>query len=131
MITKKIEILGKEVTLAYCYATEIAYKDLSGEELPLFIASAVNNLANNRMPDIKQALFAIIASMMPVYQTADEEPIKDTDLMNDADPREIGTAIGTLINLYAEFYHIPKDEPEDKPATGGSPAKKSKKRKNA
>ena len=29
----------------------------------------------------------------------------------------MGTAIGTIIGLWLEFNHIPKDEPEDKPSS--------------
>ena len=33
MITKEITLCSKQVTLAYCYATEIAYKDLANEDM--------------------------------------------------------------------------------------------------
>ena len=56
---------------------------------------------------------------MAYYHSKDEEtPIKDTDLMNDTTPLELGTALGTIINLWAKFYHIPAGEPADKPQKG-------------
>ena len=39
-------------------------------------------------------------------------------MMYDATSEEIGMALGTIIGLRAEFYHIPSDEPEDKPKEG-------------
>ena len=33
MITREVTLCGKQVTLAYCYATEIAYKDLTNEDI--------------------------------------------------------------------------------------------------
>ena len=128
MITEKITIAGKQVYLGYCYATEIAYKDLSGEDITAILqetATAVN-AQPPRMPDVKRSIYLVLAAIMAYYQSKDEDaPIKDTDLMNDTTPLELGTALGTIINLWAKFYNIPKGEPEDKPAKG-----KGKKAKN-
>ena len=38
------------------------------------------------------------------------KPITDKDLMNEAGPEEFGTALGTVIKLYMEFYHLPGSE---------------------
>jgi hypothetical protein len=43
--------------------------------------------------------------------------------MNDTTPLELGTALGTIINLWAKFYNIPKGEPAEKPAKGKGKAK--------
>jgi hypothetical protein len=78
------------------------------------------------MPDAKRSIHLVLAAVMAYYHSKDEDaPIRDTDLMNDTSPLEIGKAIGTIINLWAKFYNIPKGEPEDKPAKG-----KGKKAKN-
>lgn len=129
MITKEITLAGKPVTLGYCYATEIAYKDLSGEDITTILQetlAAVNDQPP-RMPDGKRSIYLVLAAVMAYYQSKDEEsaPIKDTDLMNDATPLELGTAIGAIITMRSQFYSIPNGEPEDKPAKG-----KGKKGKN-
>ena len=124
----EIKIAGKKVNIAYCYATEIAYKDLSGEDIAAIIQEIVAcvNAQPARMPDTKRSIFLVLAAIMAYYQSKDEEaPIKDTDLMNDTTPLELGTALGAIITLRAQFYSIPKGEPEDKPAKG-----KGKKAKN-
>lgn len=128
MITETITIANKPVIIGYCYATEIAYKDLSDEDIADIIQETISavNAQPARMPDAKRSIYLVLAAVMAYYQSQDEDaPIRDTDLMNDATPMELGTALGTIINLRAKFYNIPKGEPEDKPQKG-----KGKKAKN-
>ena len=128
MIHEEITLAGKPVTLGYCYATEIAYKELSGEDIADIIQETIAavNAQPARMPDAKRSIYLVLAAVMAYYQSKDEDaPIKDTDLMNDTTPLELGTALGTIITLWAQFYNIPKGEPEEKPAKG-----KGKKAKN-
>jgi hypothetical protein len=123
MIHEEITIAGKPVTLGYCYATEIAYKGLSGEDISAIIRDtfAAINAQPPRMPDVKRSIYLVLAAAMAYYQSKGEDeptPIEDTDLMNEATPIELGNALGTIINLWAKFYSIPAGEPEDKPAKG-------------
>lgn len=128
MIHEEITIAGKSVTLGYCYATEIAYKDLSGEDITAIIQDTINsiNAQPPRIPDTKRSIYLVLAAVMAYYESLKQEaPIKDIDIMSEATPLELGTALGTIINLWAQFYNIPKGEPEEKPAKG-----KGKKAKN-
>ena len=125
MITKEITICGKQVTLAYCYATEIAYKNMTNEDMFDYIQKAVEAIQNQRDPDIEKTIYAILACMMAYYEDADKAPVKDSEIMKQATPVEIGTAMLTILSMRSEFYHVPKDEPEDKPEKG------ARKRKNA
>lgn len=128
MITENVTLAGKLVTLGYCYATEIAYKDLSGEDITAIIQEtiAAANAQPPRMPDAKRSIYLVLAAVMAYYQSKDEDaPIKDTDLMNDTTPMELGTALGTIITLWSKFYHLPKGEPKD-PTSDGSPVGKRK-----
>jgi len=121
MIHEETTLAGKPVTLGYCYATEIAYKDLSGEDIAAIINETIHaiNAQPARVPDTKRSIYLVLAAVMAYYHSKDEDaPIKDTDLMNDTTPLELGIAIGTIINLWAKFYNIPKGEPEDKPVKG-------------
>ena len=121
MITKEITLCGKQVTLAYCYATEIAYKDLSNEDMLDYAKHAVEAIQAQRDPDIKRTIFTILACMMAFYEDADKAPVKDSDIMKDATPVEIGTAMLTILSMRSEFYHVPAGEPEDKPQDGAGP----------
>ena len=125
MITKEITLCSKQVTLAYCYATEIAYKNMTNEDMFDYIQKAVEAIQNQRDPDIEKTIYAILACMMAYYEDADKAPVKDSEIMKQATPVEIGTAMLTILSMRSEFYHVPKDEPEDKPEKG------ARKRKNA
>lgn len=118
----------RTVTLGYCYATEIAYKKLTDENIAGIIQETIEaiNAKPLRMPDTERSIYLVLAAVMAYYKSKDEDaPIKDTDLMNETTPLELGTALGAIITLWAQFYNIPKGEPEDKPAKG-----KGKKAKN-
>lgn len=132
MLTKEITLCGRQVTLAYCYATEIAYKDMSDEYIADYIKEAVARIQKETDPDVKKTIYAILACMLAYYQSRGEEaPLTDTDLMNDAKPAELGTAIFTIIGMRMDFYHVPKGEPEDKATTtDGSPSGKEDGSKN-
>ena len=111
--------------MAYCYATEIAYKNMTNEDMFDYIQKAVEAIQNQRDPDIEKTIYAILACMMAYYEDADKAPVKDSEIMKQATPVEIGTAMLTILSMRSEFYHVPSGEPEDKPEKGG------KKRKNA
>lgn len=115
MKKKTITICGKEVTLAYCYGTEIGYKILSDEDINDFGIEIAEKINKKQMPDIRKTLYLIIAAMNAYCEYKEKDaPITDRDLMSVATPQEIGQALGTIIGLRAEFYHVPSDEPKDK-----------------
>lgn len=121
MLQKEITLCGRQVTLAYCYATEIAYKDLSDENIADYIKEAVACIQKETDPDVKHTIYAILACMLAYYQSRGEDaPLKDTDLMNEAKPAELGAAIFTIIGLRMDFYHVPKDEPADTVPSGSA-----------
>lgn len=128
MTTKTITIAGKEVTLAYCYATEIGYKLLSDEDINAYMADAMEALKENRMPDIRKTVYVVIAAIKAYIEWKEEtQGVTDRDLMYKATPLELGTALGTIIQLRADFYKVPSDEPKDEQPEG----KKSESEKNA
>lgn len=103
----------RTATMGYCFATEIAYTDLSGEDIQDFMQDAVNAVSTetHRMPNLKKTIYAIMSCMMAYYQSIGEEPpVKDTDLMNEITPQELGIAIGTILGLRTQFYHLPESE---------------------
>ena len=123
MTTKTITIAGKEVTLAYCYATEIGYKLLSDEDITAYMADAMEALKESRMPDTRKTVYVVIAAINAYSEWKGEQPvISDRDLMYDATPLELGTALGTIIQLRADFYKVPSDEQKDEQPEGKKPA---------
>lgn len=124
MIKKETTICGKQVTLAYCYATEIAFKDLSDQDITDFMIEAIPQIQDQKMPSAKKVTHLIVASMMSYYESKDEKmPIEVKDIMYQATASEIGNALGVIIGLRAEFYRIPTGEPEDKPKDGDAEPK--------
>lgn len=115
MNTKEITIIGKKVTLAYNYATEIAYKNSTDEDIEDYMKEAVAAVQESKSPDVKKTIYCIIASMLSYYESKGEDsPVSDQDLMFECSPQELGVALGTIIALRAQFYHVPADEPKDK-----------------
>lgn len=114
MTTKTITIAGKEITLAYCYATEIGYKLLSDEDINDYMADAIEAIGRKAMPDTRKTVYVVIAAINAYSEWKGEQPaISDRDLMYDATPMELGTALGTILQLRADFYKVPSGEPKD------------------
>ena len=131
MIHEEVTLAGKPVTLGYCYATEIAYKKFTDENISGIIQETIEavNAQPPRMPDTERSIYLVLAAIMAYYDSKDEDaPIKDTDLMRETTPLELGIALGTIITLWSKFYHIPAGEPEE-PAPDGFPVGKRKGRK--
>lgn len=120
MITEKIKIAGKQVTLAYCYATEIAYKNFTGENIAVIIDQIARCTKEKTSPDTERSIYLILSAHQ-AYCTAHniETPtIVDVDIMNNATPVELGTALGTILNLWGKFYNVLPDEPKQKKGKG-------------
>ena len=124
MTTKTITILGKDVTLGYCHATDIGFKLLCDEEVSDFVAHVIYCLNNGKEPDKQKTIYLIIAAVK-AYSEWKEVPatITDRELLYDANPIETGTALGTILQLRADFYHLPSGEPTDDESDGGDEPK--------
>lgn len=115
MKKKEITLAGKQVTVAYCYGTEIAYKELSDQDIADFMGEIGEALADNKMPDVKKSIFLLIAAIISYYETKKEDaPITAAQIRTDATPLEMGAAIGAVLNLRSEFYALPEGEPKEK-----------------
>ena len=71
MKQSEITIAGKSVTIGYCYATEIGYKKMTGEDISMFIQEVLVciNSEPKRMPDVEKSLFLILAAMTAYYES--------------------------------------------------------------
>ena len=117
MTTKTITICGREVTLAYCNATEIAFKMLSDGNIADFFTDDVFpsiNAKPARMPDMRKTILLVLAAINTHYDyIGTESPVTDRELMYEAGPNDIPAALSAVIELYGNFYATPKDEPEE------------------
>ena len=119
MKTKEITICGKQVTLAYCYATEIIYKDITGEDLIDFVQNAIACIREQKDPDAKRTL-SVILSLSMAYDQWKEEDGKEApqqitlkELMHEAEPAEIGMAMLAVLDLRSQFYHVSKSDEDE------------------
>ena len=127
MIQKEITILGKQVTLAYCFGTEISYKLLAEQECTDFVREVLAGLAQEtpKMPDTRKSIYLIMSAMTAFYESNGEKnPIEDKELIFHATPDDIGLAVGTIARMYIDFYKIPIGEPEDKKPANAEEAEK-------
>ena len=124
METKTTTINGKQVTLCYCYATEINFAKLTdGENASVFIqetAKKVDALSKGdatAQPDIEKCIYLILAAAIAYSKSIREKepPITDEDLLFSNNPTELYEAVGKVIMLYGSFYKLlPGDEPKTK-----------------
>ena len=129
MITKEITIAGKQVTLGYCFATEIGFKTLADKDLTQFINEVAAGYAAKPKvePDKETVIRAIIASVIAYYESRGEEPaITDRDLMYEATIIELSTALGYIIEMFSEFYNIAGLVEAKEPKNDKKPKRKPK-----
>ena len=95
---KKIEILGKEVRLRYCAATENGFEQLRGKSIYKIDFESQEDL-----------LALVIASMVAAYARTDEEsPITSDDILYECKPSDIILLVKAVMELRAEWYQVPK-----------------------
>ena len=125
METKTTTINGKEVTLAYNFATEINFsKFTKGENASVFVQETAKKLDaltkgdSQSLPDIEKCIYLIIAAAIAYYKSKEEEcPITADDLLFTEKPAELYEALGKVIILFGIFYDAtgePKKEEGEK-----------------
>ena len=112
MITKKVKLCGKSVTVGMCWGTIIAFANYTGKNL---------EQVDFQHPTPSDITYLILAAMTAYYQSVDKEaPVRDTDLLYKAKPQEIVDATIACCNLIGEFYAVPKtDETADEAGGDG------------
>ena len=117
MITKEITLCGKQVTIGYCFATELGFKTNADEDIEDFIIEVIEMFQKqSQMPDLNKCIYLIYAAMLAYYESVKQEvPISAEDMMYNMQPLELGAALATILNMRANFYKAPKGEPDDKP----------------
>ena len=113
MNKEKITINGKEVGVAYCYATEIAFTKYTGVSVDEF---------DTKNPE--HHIYIILAAIM-AYNGAEglDTTIRDTDLMYNARPADIIEALRVIFELRNECYKLPAGDNVVSNAEGEEKAK--------
>ena len=98
MTERTINILGKDVRMKYCAATETGFEKLTGK--------SINDISFTTQEDL---IALAVSSIVAAYARNNEEPpISSDDLLYDAKPTDIVELAKTVIELRAEWYGIPK-----------------------
>jgi hypothetical protein len=106
MKTKQITLCGQQVTIGYCFATEIAFRKYTGVSVEDMDAKNPEHI-----------IYLILSAMIAYYEAEKLElPIKDTDLMYKSNPTEMIQAVASVFELNREWYAVPKGDTTDKPA---------------
>ena len=116
MIKETATIAGIEVTLGYCFATELNYRNLADEEIANYFKEAFACIQEGKDPDTDKSIRLILASVISYYDSIDQKqyPINERTLIFDTAPDELMKAVITIMNLRNKFYKVPEGEPKDK-----------------
>lgn len=122
MNKKNATINGKQVELAYCYATEINFANFTnGDNASTFIVEQAKriealNKGGIELPDIEKCIYLILSAALACAAAQNKEcPIEDKDFLYTDNPNELYEALGQVILLYGEFYKL---LPSDKKTKG-------------
>lgn len=114
MITEQVTIAGIEVTLGYCFATELNYRNLADEEIANYFKEAFACIQENKDPDTDKSIRLVLASVISYYdsQSAGEAtyPVNERTLIYDTTPEELMKAVIKIMNLRNKFYKVPEGE---------------------
>ena len=115
----KTDKQGKEsqvkVMLGYCFATEILFNEMAGEEVGSFVKEAISQISEGKMPDRKKSMILIQAAMEAYYESVGKKaPITEKDLKDSHHSDEFGTAIGTILGMYIKMNTSPAGENVEK-----------------
>ena len=116
MKKKEVTIAGKPVTLAYCYATEIIFNDLTGEDINEYFKEVFFSGEGKSKANPKKLLYAVLACAIAYAEgtTTTEGVLEDKTLMYEAKPDELIEAFKVVVELHNEWYKLPSSEKPEK-----------------
>ena len=120
MIKETTTIAGIDVTLGYCFATELNYRNLADEEIADYFKKAFACIQEGKDPDTDKSIRLVLASVHSYYDSIHQGkgdtvyPINERTLLFETAPDELMKAVITIVNLRNKFYKVPEGEPKDK-----------------
>jgi hypothetical protein len=129
---RKIEILGREVEMLYCAATETGFEDIAGKTADIFNPIPVldkEGKVKELMPPpatTKDYIYLAVACIVAAYASRGEEaPNLTNDILYNATPAEVQLLTKTAIELKLEWYKVPTTATIDKIKDDGKGKKKT------
>lgn len=127
---RKIEILGREVEMLYCAATETGFEDIAGKTADIFNPIPVldkEGKVKELMPPpatTKDYIYLAVACIVAAYASRGEEaPNLTNDILYNATPAEVQLLTKTAIELKLEWYKVPTTATIDKMKENGKKKK--------
>lgn len=111
---KTINILGHDVRMRYCMASENGFEDITGKSSSVLSATPIYD-ENGNQTGIEPAqatnadlLALAVACIIAAYQRNGEEPpLTASDILYECSPADINTLLMTVAELRAEWYKVP------------------------
>jgi hypothetical protein len=129
---RKITIIGREVEMIYCAASETGFEDLAGKGADIFNPIPVpdeNGDIKELLPPpatTKDYIYLAIACIVAAAAMKDEEaPDLTKDILYKATSEEIKMLVKTVVELRMEWYHIPTTATIDKMKEDGEEKEKN------
>lgn len=129
---RKITILGREVEMLYCAATETGFEDIAGKTADIFNPIPVldkEGKVKELMPPpatTKDYIYLAVACIVAAYASRGEEaPNLTNDILYNATPAEVQLLTKTAIELKLEWYKVPTTATLDKMKDDGKGKKKN------
>lgn len=111
---RKITILGRDVEMLYCAATETGFEDIAGKTADIFNPIPVldeEGKVKELMPPpatTKDYIYLAVACIVAAYASRGEEaPNLTNDILYNATPAEVQLLTKTAIELKLEWYKVP------------------------
>ena len=118
---KTIKILGYDVKMRYCAATETGFEQLTGKEISVFLpqTKTVNGETVTTPPEATTMDYLSLgmAGVIAAYARSEEEPpVTMEELLYDAHPDEIVALITAICELRTSWYNMPSVIKTERPA---------------
>lgn len=113
MTQATISILGQQVNMIYCAATETGYETMTDKSSDIFSPSVTTDEQGERVVNppkakledyIYLAMAAIVAASTKEHA---EVPVKSEDILYEAKPNELTEIVSTIVRLRNEWYVAP------------------------
>ncbi len=122
---KTIALLGHDVKMRYCAATETGYEQLTGKIVaevfnprPAGTAEDGTPLFNPPLANTDDYISLGMSAIVAAYARVDEQPpITSEAIIYEASPKEITAIMTAVMELRAKWYDVPATIPENEMKT--------------
>ena len=115
MKTKTINIEGKEISLAYCAATETGFESITGKSVQVFVPKFGKDKEGNDIitapadATTQDYILLAVAAIIVYYESRKETaPVSVEDIIYEWRPADVTSVIEAVLEVRNEWYELPK-----------------------